>query len=180
MSKSDHTKAALLDHARNLFWSRGYSNVALREIARAAGVDVALIARYFGSKQGLFEATLEDLPALDPVEVPDADSLISAVVDLFTSAPRDTGQPSPTALILMNAGDEQVGQLVRDAYTRNWQQPLETILGDAGLAALFSAAMLGMSVAEKTMHLDGIAPPSSGEYVRQLRRLLNVAVQEDS
>ena len=177
MSKSDHTKSALLEHARALFWSRGYSNVALREIARAAGVDVALISRYFGSKQGLFEATLTDLPTLDPSQIRDANTLIDVIVGMFTSYPRDSAGPSPTALILMNAGDEDVGGIVRDAHRQNWQAPLEQILGDAGAAALFSAAILGMSVAEKTMHLDGIAEPGSPEYIAQLRQMLSAALQ---
>ena len=78
MGNAETTREKLLDAAREAMWRRGYANVGLREIARAAGVDVALISRYFGGKQGLFEATLEgafdleglfDDPQADPVEV---------------------------------------------------------------------------------------------------------------
>jgi AcrR family transcriptional regulator len=70
-----------LTHAREQFSRRGYANTSLRSIAEAAGVDPALIAHFFGSKRGLFEAAIEvplspDTPALaefrssqgDPVE----------------------------------------------------------------------------------------------------------------
>ena len=177
MSKAQDTKDRLLAEGRRLFWSRSYSNVSMREIARGADIDVALISRYFGSKRGLFEATMADLPALDPAGIGDSRALVETVVSLFVSAPRGGEMPSPTALILMNAGDPEVGDLVRDAYATHWHKPLETILGDEGKAALFGAAMLGMSVAEKTLRLPGIAAPDTPEYEAQLRALLDIALR---
>jgi AcrR family transcriptional regulator len=44
--------------ARRRFQCDGYSAVTLRSIAGEAGVDVALIGYFFGSKRGLFGATL--------------------------------------------------------------------------------------------------------------------------
>lgn len=176
MSKAQQTRDALRTQARNLFWTRGYSNVSLREISAAAGVDVALVSRYFGSKRGLFEATLADLPGIDSDAVSDVPTLIDAVVRLFAEAPRDGAHASPTALILMNAHDPEVGAAIRDLYNEKWQVPLSRIIGDPGRAALFSAAMLGVSVAEKSLHLAGIAPPGSACYAAQMRALLNAAV----
>lgn len=175
MSKSQQTKDLLLLHAQRLFWSRGFSNVSLREIARAAGADVALVSRYFGSKRGLFMATLESLPVLDAKEIRDVTSLIDFVVHAFCVAERDADTPPASAMILINAGDPEVGALVRQKYQENWQEPLQEILKDSSKAALFSASMLGMSVAEKTLHLSGIAEPDSADYERQLRTLLTAA-----
>ena len=58
MMKPLTTKEKILETARQLFWTRGYSNVSVRDITGAAGVDAALVSRYFGGKQGLFEAVL--------------------------------------------------------------------------------------------------------------------------
>ncbi|MEM8580854.1 MAG: helix-turn-helix domain-containing protein [Pseudomonadota bacterium] len=176
MAKGEDTKAALLLRAKQLFWTRGYSNVPVREIAKAAGVDVALISRYFGSKRGLFEATMADVPALDVRDLETPEDLITAIVDLFSSAPRNGPEPSPTAAILANAGDPEVGELVRLHYTRKWQSPIEKIVPDRSKAALFSAALLGISVAEKALHLPGIAPATSDAYKAQLRQLLTGAL----
>ncbi len=55
------TREAILDAARRVFTLRGYDGCGIREIASEAGVNVALINRYFGSKLGLFsEAVLFD------------------------------------------------------------------------------------------------------------------------
>jgi AcrR family transcriptional regulator len=52
------TRAAILQAAKAQFARGGYEGTPLREIAREAGVDVALIARYFGGKEGLFTEAL--------------------------------------------------------------------------------------------------------------------------
>lgn len=46
----------LLDHAEALFARHGFHGVTIREVARAAGVDSALVHYYFETKQGLFDA----------------------------------------------------------------------------------------------------------------------------
>ena len=52
------TRRRLLDAARERFAADGFSSTTVRQVADDAGVDVALIKRYFGSKEGLFEACL--------------------------------------------------------------------------------------------------------------------------
>jgi AcrR family transcriptional regulator len=55
---ADATKAALLTAARDLFAERGFQRTTVREIAARAGVNQALLFRYFGSKDGLFAAAM--------------------------------------------------------------------------------------------------------------------------
>ncbi len=56
---ADRTKAAILESARYVFATCGYGEAGVRDIAARAGVNPALIGRYFGSKLELFEAALE-------------------------------------------------------------------------------------------------------------------------
>jgi AcrR family transcriptional regulator len=49
-----HTRDVIAQHARGLFDQRGYAMTSVRAIAAAAGVDAALVIRYFGSKEDLF------------------------------------------------------------------------------------------------------------------------------
>ena len=53
------TRAAILEAAKAQFAALGYDSATLREIAAGAGVDVALVARYFGGKEGLFTEALK-------------------------------------------------------------------------------------------------------------------------
>ncbi|WP_354644947.1 TetR family transcriptional regulator [Kitasatospora camelliae] len=53
------TRREVLEAARGEFAARGYQKASMRAIARAAGVDPALLHHYFGSKDRLFLAALE-------------------------------------------------------------------------------------------------------------------------
>lgn len=48
------TRNRLLQAARRLFATANYVSVGIREIGAEAGVNPALISRYFGSKRNLF------------------------------------------------------------------------------------------------------------------------------
>ena len=176
MDQDLNSKDRLQRAAKNAFWARGYSNVSLREIARDAGVDVALIKRYFGDKLGLFAATLEG--AFDTRHLPQTNGadLIEAVVHLFSIAAGHGDDPSVIRLILMNAHEAEVGEIVRAAHMGQMQSYLERVIGDPTRAALFMAVILGASVAEKSLHLRAMAPLGSTEYAAELRYMLRAAL----
>ena len=50
---SDRTRAAILDAAERLYAERGFSDVTLRDIVGAAGVNLAAVNYHFGSKDEL-------------------------------------------------------------------------------------------------------------------------------
>ena len=54
------TEEALLRAACELFSEKGYENTRTLEIAKAAGANEALIARYFGGKEGLLTAIFKN------------------------------------------------------------------------------------------------------------------------
>src|ERR1700742_2540141 len=58
---SDASRAALLQAAREVFDELGYEGATTREIGERAGVDPALIARYFDSKEGLFLVSIANV-----------------------------------------------------------------------------------------------------------------------
>lgn len=57
----DRVRSDLLQAARQLFLSNEFKAVSLREIAAKAGVNGAMVSYYFGSKQGLYLAMVEEL-----------------------------------------------------------------------------------------------------------------------
>ena len=52
-------KQQILDAAIHLFARKGFSATGVREIAREAAVNIAMISYYFGSKRGILEAALD-------------------------------------------------------------------------------------------------------------------------
>ena len=71
------TRRDITDAARSLFAEQGYDGTSLRAVARAAGVDPALVHHYFDGKSDLFTASFA-LP-LEP----------AALVARITDGPRE-------------------------------------------------------------------------------------------
>ncbi|MYQ48354.1 TetR family transcriptional regulator [Streptomyces sp. SID4985] len=65
-TESGDTRDRILAAAREEFSERGYEKTSVRGIAKAAGVDSALVHHYFGTKDQIFEAavTVSFAPAL--------------------------------------------------------------------------------------------------------------------
>ena len=62
-------RASLIASATDLFADRGPRAVTVRQVADAAGVNHGLVHHYFGSKDGLVAAVLEELAARSADEV---------------------------------------------------------------------------------------------------------------
>jgi AcrR family transcriptional regulator len=60
---AEETKASILAAAIAVFARDGFAGAHVAEIAERAGVNVALIYRYFGNKEGLMHAVLEQFMA---------------------------------------------------------------------------------------------------------------------
>lgn len=63
------TRREIREAALALFYRDGYEKVSLRSVARAAGVDPALIHHYFDSKTDLFAEAVLDFDLPDPKEM---------------------------------------------------------------------------------------------------------------
>src|SRR5262245_35055014 len=57
---SERTRDALIEAAARQFAERGFDGVRVEQIARAAGVNKAMISYHFGGKRGLYRAILRE------------------------------------------------------------------------------------------------------------------------
>lgn len=81
------TRAALLTAARELFATEGYERTTVRAVAERAGVNQALLFRYFGNKEGLFAEAATEL-ALGPLRSGPPETLLERIVhDAFADEP---------------------------------------------------------------------------------------------
>jgi len=87
------TSETILDVAEDLFSKHGFYGVTIREVAREAGVDTALVHYYFGAKRDLFDAVFlrraeilnsDRLAALDRYEREAGDAMTpEGVIEAF-------------------------------------------------------------------------------------------------
>jgi AcrR family transcriptional regulator len=137
------TRGEIWSAAHRLFLDRGYAGTPLRDVAAEAGVDPALIIRYFGSKELLFLETMElDLEHDDVLDGP-IETLGERFIDyLLTTQDRTRS----IYLALLRASDSDgVSSRLRDAHETQFVAPLtERLTGpDAELRARLAAALVG-------------------------------------
>ncbi|MEV1293776.1 helix-turn-helix domain-containing protein [Pseudonocardia sp. NPDC049635] len=110
LRSGDATRRALLAAAADLFAEHGYDRTPVRAIAERAGVNQALLFRYFGSKEALFarvaaERALAVLHGGPPEELLERtirsifDSGTGPEHDLFGSVVRSAGTSEAAAAV---------------------------------------------------------------------------------
>ena len=159
------TREAILTAARESFGSSGYSGATIRGIARAAGVDPALVHRFYGSKDSLFAASLE-LP-VDPAVLlppliasgPDGlgERLVRTFLDVWDATP---GQGPMLALLRSAVSDEAAAAQLRDLLTKVVLGPLVAGTGADRpelRTALAATQLVGLAVARYVVRLEPLA-----------------------
>ncbi|GAA4896979.1 TetR family transcriptional regulator [Streptomonospora salina] len=157
------TRRRILDSARELFTHEGYAEVSSRSIAAAAGVNVALINRYFGAKRGLLaEVIAEDAAFPDLVEG-ERDTLPRRIAEHVVHRTLGEGTPLQRAL-LHSLGDPDLKSVFEKRLQSAIIGPLADYIGgpDARTRATLVAALLigvgnvrRMGGAEALMEADG-------------------------
>src|SRR3546814_18465418 len=61
MQMTAETRSTLLKLARQMFGKTGYADASMDELTAAAGMTRGALYHHFGSKQGLFEAVVEQI-----------------------------------------------------------------------------------------------------------------------
>ncbi len=137
------TPEAIRASAARLFAARGYAGVSVREIAKAAGVDPALVIRHFQSKEKLFLETMQ----LDLDHQPLLDGPIEQLGERFIQFVLDSDENvRGIFLALLRASDgSEIGSQLREAHNAAFVAPLRGRLrgDDAELRARLAAALVG-------------------------------------
>jgi AcrR family transcriptional regulator len=176
------TRQLLLDAARRRFARDGYAGTTVRNIADDAGVNVALINRYFTSKEGLFEECLTG--AVNDVnrtitEGMSLDQVPEAIARQLTGPDADT-YPSRLLLLLRSSGDERADQ-IRLTILRTFAERLVALTGrkaedhdDLLLnAQIVLAASFGIVMLRASTKLEPLASAGEDDLVGPLRHLID-------
>jgi AcrR family transcriptional regulator len=142
------TRAALLEAARKLMAEHGVEGTSTRDVAAAAGVNQALVYRYFGSKEKLFiEAASTASDSADDIitNTPLAD-LPRVLLDRILDA-AETRPSTELATLVAAANDEHVRTVIRERIDAAFSTLLAARLDgpDAALRAeLLGAVLVGI------------------------------------
>lgn len=170
---AERTRIGILDAARTLFSTRGFTNTGVREVAELAGVNSALVARYFGSKEGLFRATLERVLDISPMLRGDRRRFGVDMVAILFDAP---DAPGPLAMMILSAADPAAHAASIEFLQTKVITPLANWLGppDAeGRAARLNILWTGFLTSWKLLPIQ----PLAGGRIASTRRWLEAATQ---
>lgn len=138
------TSAAIVQAAAELFCARGYDGASTRDIAEKAGVNAALINRYFGSKAGLFDATIVPMLTIHGMIGGDMAGFGERVADYYFG-PLPDKTADPILAVLRSTGSDEIANSLRATLRRKFVDELAARLDGPNAAA--RAAMIIMQIA---------------------------------
>ncbi|WP_207079460.1 TetR/AcrR family transcriptional regulator [Novosphingobium sp. KA1] len=145
------TRARILDAAKQLFSTRGYSHSGIREIAARAGISSPLLLRYFGSKAGLFEAALDQAMTVDPLLAVAPEDFARHVTGELLGRAESV---QPMLMIAMASGAPEAAEIAARVFARRCIAPLaEAIGGDSGAVKALQISILSIGFVFFLRHL---------------------------
>ncbi|MEM6464822.1 MAG: TetR family transcriptional regulator [Pseudomonadota bacterium] len=157
-------------HAQAVFCEKGYDAATTREIAERAGVNIALIKRYFGSKLGLFEQSVIPELSLEPFLEGPLETLGERMADFYVeAAPKDRFDTIVT--LLRSVASSEAGPVLLEALEKQAFEPLANALqGDDrdARATLIATQIAGLIVKFRILGLN----PKTEKEREAVRRLL--------
>jgi TetR/AcrR family transcriptional regulator len=157
MAETD-CRTKLIEAATPLFAERGYNGVGVRELANAAGMNISMISYYFGGKEGLYAAILNEqfaaLKRVTEIKEMDADPLqkfelyVRATVARYRKNPHllrfytsELTNPTPCFETVVKPAIRGVVQILIETFSeglsherfREGLNPTDTVLALAGM-----------------------------------------------
>ena len=163
------TRAEILTAARASFAEVGYDRTSVRGVAARAGVDPALVHRFYGSKDDLFVAALAG--AMNPDErIPevvegDVGTLGERLIGYFFSVwEQPPGRDVMIAMLRSAATNEHAATLLREFISGEVLGRIAASLGEADSdlrATLASSQLLGLAMIRYVVRIEPLAsaPP---------------------
>lgn len=146
------TREAILDSARECFVRQSFEDVSLREIAGGAGVDAALVCRYFGGKEELFASVLERCKGLQELLAGPKAGFGARMADKIVFEEPDDVAVAGLLIMLRSLSSAKATEVLRRSADARFRAALEEWLGPPDAAVrgrLLSGAMLGMAVSRE-------------------------------
>ncbi len=157
MAEND-CRSVLISTATPLFAAKGFNGVSVRELAAAAGVNISMISYYFGGKEGLYAAVLNEqfatLKRFAEIKSTEADPLrkfelyVRATVARYRKNPHllrfytsELTNPTPCFETIVKPAIKGVVQILIETFSeglsherfRKGLDPTDTVMALAGM-----------------------------------------------
>ncbi|MDJ0466343.1 TetR family transcriptional regulator [Streptomyces sp. H27-C3] len=177
----------ILQAARTEFSERGYDKTSMRGIAKAAGVDAALVHHYFGTKDDIFAAAIE--MSFEPALVLPAvigqstDGLGERLARYFIGVWENPVTRAPLLAVVRSAlTNEAAAKVLRTFVLRRL---LERIAADLDVpnptfrAELAASHMIGIAILRYVVKVEPMASVDTEEIVALVAPTLQRYLTED-
>jgi AcrR family transcriptional regulator len=162
------SKDALLRAAQALFGQHGFEGTTTRDVGEKAGVDAALIARYFGSKADLYVAAVA---AEDAEGAPTEYQGLEQMADVMVARADRRGPGPILQAIVRSDTTPEIHVAALDRVARRLLDPLVAKTKEQGLdrpelrAQLAVSALFGISLARSLGWFEEIGSVPRDELV---------------
>lgn len=173
--KAAQTRLRILQNAERMFTKYPYEIVTLRRIAELSGINVALIARYFGSKKDLFCAVLDSVSAQQSSlsRKDNVTALAGKAIKALEAGPEEAPPSSILTIFMLSAQSPEVMPVIQERVKSFFTD----VAGEEGVEALppvylFTSCLVGVMTLRRLLPSD--EPPFlSREELRRAWRLFS-------
>ncbi len=176
-TKRAETEAAILAAARQHFSRTGFEGVGVRDVAATAGVNAALVVRYFGTKEALFEQAVTQETDVAELFGGPRERLGETLVRYIV---RKKDADALLAL-LRSASSERAGVLLRESLEVQFITPLAGLMdGDdrALRAGLVAAQLLGVALMRDVIASEPLKTAAEAHLVARYAPLVQRLLDE--
>lgn len=184
LKKSEQTKLKIIAAAKKYFTLRSYEQVGLREIAKTAGVDVALVNRYFGTKKNLYQIVIEETYGTNKnAQATTAKSSMFANADIgkllahhMIKIQSNEIYAARNNLFLQSITSETASEIIGPQFHDCFVKQIESAISGANAkmkAELITSLVIGSSAIFTLFKRDIVNDYDEDEFIQAVSKMIN-------
>lgn len=173
------TRAAILEAAKRAFTAHGYEAASVRRIAADVGVNQALVNRYFGNKQTLFQEALTTQISFAPFFEGPKSEFGLRIASVFATKEKHEENLDHTMALCKSLGTPELAEFLRDDVTERFIQEIAGYLDGANRdqrAALILSQLVGFDISRRIIGTPSLGPSHTDTVIRLLAQNIQALV----
>lgn len=176
---AETTRAAILNAARERFANESYDDVGMRDLARDVGVDAALVSRYFGSKEELFEMVLDSCDNGAELMSGDRATFGERVAHEVIFVGKSQAKLKGLMILLRSISSTKAMEIVQRSANARFYGPFADWVGGAEgpvSARLAASFIMGMAISRDVTGGYGLEPEQCERLAQRMGAILQAMI----